>query len=66
VFEVDSAFPAGAAGWSVLAKGWLTREHGASRAEAIRSRLSAWAQGERDVVLHLQIEELTGRSVGPT
>jgi hypothetical protein len=65
VYEVDSAFPAGGIGWSVQAKGRLTREHGAARAEAIRSRLTAWAQGERDVVLHLQIDELTGRSVGP-
>jgi hypothetical protein len=30
----------------------------------LRSRLTAWAQGERDVVLHLEVQELTGRSVG--
>ncbi|HYY09734.1 MAG TPA: pyridoxamine 5'-phosphate oxidase family protein [Kineosporiaceae bacterium] len=65
VFEVDSALPAGGIGWSVMAKGRLSREHGATRAAALRSRLTAWAQGERDVVLHLQVEELTGRSVGP-
>src|SRR5919202_4935646 len=61
VFEVDSALPAGGIGWSVMAKGRLSREHGATRAAALRSRLTAWAQGERDVVLHLQVEELTGR-----
>jgi nitroimidazol reductase NimA-like FMN-containing flavoprotein (pyridoxamine 5'-phosphate oxidase superfamily) len=65
VYEVDSAFPAGGIAWSVMAKGRLTREHGETRAAALRSRLTAWAQGERDVVLHLQVDELTGRSVGP-
>jgi nitroimidazol reductase NimA-like FMN-containing flavoprotein (pyridoxamine 5'-phosphate oxidase superfamily) len=65
VFEVDSAFPSGGVGWSVMARGRLTREHGASRAAALRERLVAWAQGDRDVVLHLEIAELTGRSVGP-
>ena len=64
VFEVDSAFPPGKSGWSVMAKGWLTREHGEKRSAALRSRLTAWAQGERDVVLHLAVEELTGRAVG--
>jgi hypothetical protein len=65
VYEVDSAFPAGGIGWSVMARGRLSREHGATRAGALRSRLVAWAQGERDVVLHLQVDELTGRSAGP-
>jgi uncharacterized protein len=64
VFEVDSAFPAGESGWSVIAKGWLTREYGEKRAATLRSRLTAWVQGERDVVLHLEVQELTGRSVG--
>ncbi len=64
VFEVDSAFPAAGSAWSVMARGRLTREHGGARAAALRSRLSAWAHGERDVVLHLQVEELTGRAVG--
>jgi uncharacterized protein len=64
VYEVDSAFPAGESGWSVMARGWLTREYGEKRAAALRSRLTAWAQGERDVVLHLEVQELTGRSVG--
>ena len=64
VYEVDSAFPAGESGWSVMAKGWLTREYGEKRSAGLRSRLTAWAQGERDVVLHLEVQELTGRSVG--
>jgi hypothetical protein len=64
VFEVDSAYPAGQAAWSVMARGLLTREHGEKRSAALRSRLTAWAQGERDVVLHLQVERLTGRAVG--
>jgi uncharacterized protein len=64
VFEVDSAFPAGQSAWSVMAKGLLTREHGETRSAAVRSRLTAWAQGERDVVLHLEVRRLTGRAVG--
>ncbi len=64
IFEVDSAFTAGQSGWSVMARGQLTREHGEKRSAALRSRLTAWAQGDRDVVLHLQVRQLTGRSVG--
>ena len=64
VYEVDSAFPAAQSAWSVMARGRLTREHGEKRSAALRSRLTAWAQGERDVVLHLQVQTLTGRAVG--
>ena len=64
VFEVDSAFPVGQSGWSVMARGQLTREHGEKRSAAVRARLESWAQGERDVVLHLQVQQLTGRAVG--
>jgi nitroimidazol reductase NimA-like FMN-containing flavoprotein (pyridoxamine 5'-phosphate oxidase superfamily) len=64
VYEVDSAFTAGHSGWSVIAHGLLTREHGGPRWTAVRSRLTTWAQGERDAVLHLQVQALTGRSVG--
>lgn len=64
IYEVDSGFPAGRSGWSVMAKGWLAREYGETRAAHLRARLTTWAQGERDIVLHLQVEELTGRAVG--
>jgi nitroimidazol reductase NimA-like FMN-containing flavoprotein (pyridoxamine 5'-phosphate oxidase superfamily) len=64
VYEVDSAFPAGQSGWSVMATGVLQREYGETRSAKLRSRLTAWAQGERDVVLHLVVQELTGRAVG--
>jgi uncharacterized protein len=64
VYEVDSAFPAGQSGWSVIATGVLQREHRESREARLRSRLIAWAHGERDVVLHLEVQELTGRAVG--
>jgi nitroimidazol reductase NimA-like FMN-containing flavoprotein (pyridoxamine 5'-phosphate oxidase superfamily) len=64
VFEVDSAHAAGQSAWSVMARGRLSREHGEKRSAGLRSRLTAWAQGERDVVLHLQVQELTGRAVG--
>ena len=64
VYEVDSAFPAGQSGWSVMATGVLQRQHGGAPSARLRSRLTAWAQGERDVVLHLEVQELTGRAVG--
>jgi nitroimidazol reductase NimA-like FMN-containing flavoprotein (pyridoxamine 5'-phosphate oxidase superfamily) len=64
LYEVDSAFPAGQSGWSVMATGTLQREDSATRTAELRSRLIAWAQGERDVVLRLAVEELTGRAVG--
>ena len=64
VYEVDSAFPAGQSGWSVMATGVLQREHGGTPSAPLRSRLTAWAQGERDVVLHLDVQQLTGRAVG--
>lgn len=64
LYEVDSAFPAGHSGWSVMATGTLQREDSPTRLAELRTRLSAWAQGERDVVLRLAVEELTGRAVG--
>jgi nitroimidazol reductase NimA-like FMN-containing flavoprotein (pyridoxamine 5'-phosphate oxidase superfamily) len=64
MYEADSAFAAGQSGWSVIAHGLLTREHGTRQWTAVRSRLTAWAQGERDFVLHLEVQHLTGRSVG--
>jgi nitroimidazol reductase NimA-like FMN-containing flavoprotein (pyridoxamine 5'-phosphate oxidase superfamily) len=64
VYEVDSAFPAGQSGWSVMATGRLQREDGVMASARLRSRLTAWAQGERDVVLRLEVQELTGRAVG--
>jgi nitroimidazol reductase NimA-like FMN-containing flavoprotein (pyridoxamine 5'-phosphate oxidase superfamily) len=64
VYEVDSAFPAAQSGWSVMATGVLQREHGEKPPARLRSRLTAWAQGERNVVLHLEVQELTGRAVG--
>jgi uncharacterized protein len=64
IYEVDSAFPMGESGWSVMATGLLRREYGETRSTRLRSKLTAWAQGERDVVLHLEVQELTGRRVG--
>jgi nitroimidazol reductase NimA-like FMN-containing flavoprotein (pyridoxamine 5'-phosphate oxidase superfamily) len=64
VYEVDSAFPAGRSGWSVIARGGLMREFGETRAAHLRSRLTAWAEGDRDVVLRLEVQQLTGRAVG--
>jgi nitroimidazol reductase NimA-like FMN-containing flavoprotein (pyridoxamine 5'-phosphate oxidase superfamily) len=65
VFEVDSSFPVGQSGWSVMATGHLAREQDEARAGQVRSKLTAWAHGERDAVLRLEVHELTGRQVGP-
>jgi hypothetical protein len=64
-FEVDSAFPVGRSGSSVIATGLLVREKDAKRLAAARSRITAWADGERDTVLRLKVDQLTGRHVGP-
>ena len=63
-FEVDSAFPAGHTGWSVIAAGRLHRESDGRRIARARETIVAWAEGERDLVLRLEIEELTGRRAG--
>lgn len=65
VYEVDSAFPVGRSGWSVIAAGRLVREEDLNQQATTRSRLSPWAEGERDLVLRLDVEELTGYRVGP-
>jgi nitroimidazol reductase NimA-like FMN-containing flavoprotein (pyridoxamine 5'-phosphate oxidase superfamily) len=64
-FEVDSAFPVGRSGSSVIATGLLVREKDAKRLAAARARITAWADGERDTVLRLKVDQLTGRHVGP-
>lgn len=64
-FEVDTAFPAGRSGSSVIATGLLAREKDAKRLAAARTRISAWADGERDTVLRMTVQHLTGRHVGP-
>lgn len=62
-FEVDSAFPAGRSGWSVIAAGTLGRESDPQRQAEARSLVVAWAEGERDTVLRLRVEQLTGRRI---
>ena len=64
-FEVDSAFAAAESGWSVIATGTLVREQDPQRQAAARAGISAWAQGERDTVLRLDVAGLAGRRVGP-
>jgi uncharacterized protein len=64
VFEVDSAFPPGRSGWSVIAKGNLLRESHPARWARARAKIATWAAGERDVVLRLEVGEVTGRHVG--
>jgi nitroimidazol reductase NimA-like FMN-containing flavoprotein (pyridoxamine 5'-phosphate oxidase superfamily) len=64
-YEVDSAFPAGRSGWSVVANGKLARETDPKRQQTGRARIRAWADGDRDVVFRLEVAELTGVHVGP-
>jgi nitroimidazol reductase NimA-like FMN-containing flavoprotein (pyridoxamine 5'-phosphate oxidase superfamily) len=63
-YEVDSAFPVGRSGWSVIAAGTLVRESDARRVALARNTIVAWAEGERDLVLRLDVDELTGRRAG--
>jgi nitroimidazol reductase NimA-like FMN-containing flavoprotein (pyridoxamine 5'-phosphate oxidase superfamily) len=65
VFEVDSASPQGRQGWSVIATGVLVREGDADRCERARGRIGTWAGGDRDLVLRLDVHEVSGRRVGP-
>lgn len=65
VYEVDSSSAAGRSGWSVIATGRLQREDDAELVAVAHRHLEAWAHGDRDVVLQLHIDELTGRRVGP-
>ncbi|MBK7624320.1 MAG: pyridoxamine 5'-phosphate oxidase family protein [Kineosporiaceae bacterium] len=65
VYEVDSASAAGRSGWSVIATGRLHREDDAELVALAHRKLEAWAHGDRDVVLRLHVDELTGRRVGP-
>src|SRR5919199_5854767 len=64
VFEVDSARPDDELGWSVMATGLLHREYGETRSAQLRARLQPWAEGLRDLILCLEVQELTGRRVG--
>jgi nitroimidazol reductase NimA-like FMN-containing flavoprotein (pyridoxamine 5'-phosphate oxidase superfamily) len=64
VFEVDSARSEDQSGWSVMATGLLHREYGETRSAQLRSRLEPWAEGVRDLILCLEVQELTGRRVG--
>jgi nitroimidazol reductase NimA-like FMN-containing flavoprotein (pyridoxamine 5'-phosphate oxidase superfamily) len=63
-YEVDSAFPVGRSGSSVIATGLLARESDPKRLAAARAHITAWADGERDTILRLRVEHLSGRHVG--
>lgn len=63
-YEVDSAFPVGHSGWSVIVTGLLTRETDHLMVTAARDQINAWAGGRREVVLRLQPEQITGRRAG--
>jgi len=63
-YEVDSAFPVGESGWSVIVRGMLAREADHLVLTAVRDQLRAWAGGRRETVLALRPEEMTGRRAG--
>jgi nitroimidazol reductase NimA-like FMN-containing flavoprotein (pyridoxamine 5'-phosphate oxidase superfamily) len=64
-FEVDSALQVDKSGWSVIATGQLSREPDPEQVAAARAHITAWAYGERDTVLRMEVEGVTGRRVGP-
>jgi uncharacterized protein len=63
-YEVDSAFPVGHSGWSVIATGQLGREADHLTVTAARTQIAAWAGGKRETVLRLRVDQLTGRRAG--
>ena len=64
-YEVDSAFPVGRSGWSVIVEGLLERESDPDLVGAARREIVAWAGGERETVLRLRVDNLSGRRAGP-
>jgi nitroimidazol reductase NimA-like FMN-containing flavoprotein (pyridoxamine 5'-phosphate oxidase superfamily) len=64
-FEVDNTLEVGRSGWSVIATGLLKQEQDPVKVEAALARVRPWAAGKREVVLRLQIQDLSGRHVGP-
>lgn len=65
-YEVDSAFPVGRSGWSVIATGMVQREPDRLLTTAARDQITAWAGGRRQTVLRLRVAGLTGRRAGRT
>lgn len=63
-YEVDSAFPVGRSGWSVIATGMMQREPDHLLTTAARDQITAWAGGKRQTVLRLRVDGLTGRRAG--
>lgn len=61
VFEADSALASERTGWSVLARGRLSQVIDPERQARVRARLRPWARGSREVVLQLEVDDLTGR-----
>ncbi len=65
-FEVDDADPETGAGWSVLVVGAASEVTDPRRLRVVHNLpLHAWAGGERDHVIRIATERVTGRRVGP-
>jgi uncharacterized protein len=63
-FEIDELQPALRIEWSVLVHG-VTEPVSARQADAIESRLSPWASGERPVVVRISTQSISGRRLVP-
>lgn len=66
-FEVDEADRRSGAGWSVLVLGTAAEIRDPHVLRVVHNLpLHAWAGGERDHVVRIAAERVTGRRVGPT
>ncbi len=60
-FEVDQVSRSLHTGWSVVVTGRSSREHDPGTVARLQRELPRWVGGERDVVLRISLELVTGR-----
>jgi len=64
-FEVDEFDPTSESGWSVLVIGPSAEEHDPARIREARRRVSdGWVPGERDHVVRITPQKVSGRRLG--
>lgn len=64
-FEVDGVSEERRSGWSVLVRGVLEAVEGDDVTEQVLDALDPLAGGDRDNVVRLSIDEITGRRIAP-
>lgn len=64
-FEVDHIDEPTASGWSVLARGVMTRVADAALVSRLQQAVRPWAGGGRDTCMRLDAERISRRRVGP-